>query len=207
MFTIIGKSLVFVIVALSLAGLGMSVWAAVDKRDWKKEREDILDEIAKRQYTMHLQRSSLIVLLDEINKGDRKMPWDPQTGATPESVNKTKQQIRDLTKTINERFDQHSKLAVAHGELITQLAKERQDYVTAVAEHKTLRETIKPETPNTKGFRELAADQRTAKEAAEVEQENIRPNVVNELVRVAQVKARLDELTARLKELQGAAGK
>jgi hypothetical protein len=202
MMTILGKVFVCIIVCTSLIALGISVWLGIDRRDWKAERKAIGEEIYARQKALDFQRGALIGLLDEIRKGSRTMPWDPETNAVPKSVADTKKQNEDLAKENDKLFNDLNAQQVKMADIVTSLAQERAKYVTATAAQKRLRQEIKPDDPNQKGFRDLIGDHRKGKEDAEVAQEALRPDVMNELVRVAKVKARLDELVARLKELQ-----
>ena len=202
--TIFGKAFVYLIVCVSLVTLGISVWLALDRREWQAERKVIGEEIYRRQRALDFERGALIELLGHINDGKRQMPWDPETGATPVSVRETQKQVDALSKEIDDLFGKLNLQRPVLTAVITSISQEREKYNVATAEQKRLRQEIKPDDPNQKGFRDIIADHRKAKEDAELGQEGIKPDVMNELVRVAKVKARLDELTTRLKELQGA---
>jgi hypothetical protein len=200
--TIFGKLFVYLILCMSLITLGIAVWVSIDRREWQKERQAIGAEIYARQKAFEYQRSSLVMLLDEIRKGARQMPWDPETGATPRTVSETIGQVKALSLENDKLFSDLGLQRVQHAGLVTSLAQERENYVKATAEQKRLRLEIKPDDPNQKGFRDIIADHKKGKEDAEAAQEGIKPDVMNELVRVAKVKSRLDELAARLKELR-----
>ena len=227
---ILGKASVYILVCLSLLALGISVWVVIEdygeaglmkqrlqekgvaetqaeqraKLFWSEKRAVIGEEIYKRQKALDFQRGALIELLGHINDGKRQMPWDPETGAAPASVFETKKQVDALGKENDDLFQKLNLQRIALTDVITNIRQERDKYTLATAEQKRLRLEIKPDDPNQKGFRDIIADHRKAKEDAELGQEGIKPDVMNELVRVAKVKARLDELTTRLKELQGA---
>jgi len=231
MMTVLGKAFVFLVVCLSLVTVGLAVWVAADTQGeianqrlriraeepgisdqqleqrsrlfWNEKHKQIAQANYDRQAALDKQRGALIVLLDEIQKGSRQMPWDPETGAAPKSVVETKKQMQDLGVEINRLFNEQNDLHVQLRGVVDELAKAHDDFKKAVAEHKSLREQIKPENPNQKGFRDLIDEHRAAKEAAEEGQERLKPDLVNELVRVQQIKLRLDELEARVKELKG----
>jgi chromosome segregation ATPase len=200
--TIVGKAFVFLLVLMSLTTLGLAIGLAIDRHNWMEEHNAIGQEIYKRQEALDKERGALITLLDEINKGDRQMPWDPETGATPAKVIETKKQIVDLGEEIKTLFNQQNQLHVDVRGLVDELAQAHEAFKSALAEHRNLRQQIKPENPNQKGFRDQIDEHRAAKEAAETAQENLKPDIFNELVRVQQVKNRLDELEARVKELK-----
>jgi len=124
-------------------------------------------------------------------------------------VSETKRDLSELDKDINKLSDDKNTKVDTRNSLLDEIKKQRDETEKALAEQKRLREVITPDPaaqPGAKSFRDRMDDYRTAKAAAEEQQEKIRPELDNERVRVSILLDRRAELEKRLAELKGQSG-
>lgn len=227
MTTLVGKILVFVLLFASLLTLGVSVWLATEgTRDLNSDLERfqtnknepvharvlqlraINAEYSQRIDKARKEAFALFRILNEKEKGTREMPWDIEAqlfGGKLKSVTDTKRDISELDKEINKLSDDKNTKVDSRNALFDDIKKQRDETEKSIAEQKRLREIIAPDPatqPGAKSFRDKLEDYRTAKQAAEDEQERIRPELFNESVRVSILLKRQDELRKRLDELK-----
>ena len=207
--TVLGKIMAFVIVAVSLAALGVSLWLAVDARDWKAERDAIRNEIRQRREAQDRELRALYELLQEIDHGDRKMRWDSarhlgQDSSDAVTVREAREEIKKLEQENLDLFDEANRKSVTLSALIGDLDDARAETMAAIAEQRRLRDLIQPDPPdpNRPPLRDVIGNLRIAREAAEKEQDRVRPLLFNELVKVSLLDERQQQLRQRLAELQ-----
>jgi hypothetical protein len=215
MTTTIGKVLVFTLVIFSLAGLGMAAWLAADRRDWKAELPAVRKEIAQDLANRDLQERALRALLVEMNEGRRVIPWQTESPDgkkldAPKLV-PVFQARQEIDKWNNEVKDQLTAVAQLEGQ-ITTLQGAISDAIdktkTGLAEYKRLRQLITPDPGQNgqKAMRDLIAEQRAAQDAAEAEQEKIKPKLLLAREQVLSVQRRVQQQKQRLEELGKATG-
>jgi hypothetical protein len=212
--TLIGKVLVFTMVIISIAGLGMAAWLSADQRDWKGEHEALRKEIAAKLAAAERQRRILRALLVEITKGERLIPWevevqggDPKRLAPPkmlpvmlarQEVEKLKSEIDGLTAKAAELQGQITNLQAGWNDAIAKT-------VSQLKEYQRLRQMILPDAgqePGKKALRDLIAEQRADQKAAEGEQDKLRPNLLITQEQVQSLQRRLRQQQQRLMELE-----
>lgn len=209
MTTLFGKIFVFVTLFVSLASLGVVGWVTVDERDWANETKAIRDDIAQRNAESRLEALALARVLQQIERGDREMPWDIDVqlfNGKLKSVADTKRDIKAVEEENKTKADDLNKLAAENLALLDEIKKQRDQTQEALNEQKRLREVISPDVntnPGAKSFRDRLDDYRTAKTAAEEQQEKLKPELFNESVRVSILLQRQEELQKRLAELTG----
>jgi hypothetical protein len=212
MTTLFSKILVFAMVLISLGAVGVATWLAVDPRIFETENRAILQEYSNRVQRARMDGLALARTMHELEQGRREMPWDVEAqlfGGKVKSVAETKRDLEELNKEINKASDDKNTLVDTRNSLLDEIKKQRDETEKALAEQKRLRELIAPDPaaqPGAKSFRDRMDDYRTAKAAAEDQQEKIRPELDNEAVRVSTLLARQAELKKRLEELQGKGG-
>lgn len=209
MTTLFGKILVFAMTFISLAAVGIAGWLTVDSRDFAPENKAILQEYSNRVQRARMDGLALARTMQELEQGKREMPWDIEAqlfGGKVKSVSETKRDLVELDKEINKLSDEKNTKVDTRNSLLDEIKKQRDETEKALAEQKRLREVIAPDPatqPGAKSFRDRMDDYRTAKAAAEEQQEKIRPDLFNESVRVSILLERQAELKKRLAELQG----
>jgi regulator of replication initiation timing len=211
--TVFGKSLVFITVFLSLVGLGFATWAFIDRHDWGKKLQTLKQEITQRNAAAQREGAALWVLLDERDRGNRAMPWDYSADAAdpkqvklnppkPITVNQAHKEIAKLEADLVDLYKTTIKLRTQVTNLLNELKAER-DKVQAALEEQRLRELINPEKAGAfKGVRPLIEEMRQATRTVESRQEAIKPDLFNELVKIALLEQRNEELRRRLQELE-----
>jgi len=212
MQTLFGKILIFAMVLISLGAVGIATWLTVDARDFAAENKAILQEYSNRVQRARMDGLALARAMHELEQGKREMPWDIEAqlfGGKVKSVSETKRDLSELDKDINKLSDDKNTKVDTRNSLLDEIKKQRDETEKALAEQKRLREVITPDPaaqPGAKSFRDRMADYRTAKAAAEEQQEKIRPELDNERVRVSILLDRRAELEKRLAELKGQSG-
>ncbi|MCS6977989.1 MAG: hypothetical protein NZM31_13410 [Gemmatales bacterium] len=224
--TVLGKVMVFVTLVVSLTGLGVALWVAVDYRDWKGEWDALNREITQLEIARQREEIALRDLLIEIKSGQRKMPWNPQTllgagdpSAEPPTVAALRKQIQDLVAENQRKLDEANSLQTRLLSAIDLVTKARQETEAAQVEQARLREEITPDPakdPTKRPFKVLIEEQRVNQRRALEESGRYRagvkedpenyPGEINELVNLAQLRKRNAELKQRLAELKGATG-
>jgi hypothetical protein len=203
--TLFGKILVYLGVVASLIAVAVSTWLVIARKDWDGERRALNEEIHRRNTLKAHEENALRALLYELSRGDRTMPWDmesPDGSAGGKTVVQIRKDIRDLQKENETLFDQVNQLEVTHTTLLDDLKKQRNETQLALEEQKRLRETITPDPGSgRKPFRELIAEYRAGRDAAEEEIERVKPDLANETVKVSLLLKRHEALTKRLEEL------
>jgi hypothetical protein len=211
MITTVGKVLSFVLIVLSLVAVGLALWVYLDHRDWKKEVEDLTKEIQDRRTNQEREEQLLRAVLAEVQAGNRQMPWSIDVGdggglAAPQmlAVNKAKAELVQAEEANKGLQDQVNQLQVQQITVIGRLKDQRGATERALAEQRRLREDI--EAHNFDGqvrpFRDVIAESRKAKEAAEAQQEAIRPGLINALAELAVALKRNEQLNRRLEEIK-----
>jgi chromosome segregation ATPase len=212
MQTLFGKILIFAMVLISLGAVGIATWLTVDARDFAAENKAILQEYSNRVQRARMDGLALARAMHELEQGKREMPWDIEAqlfGGKVKSVSETKRDLSELDKDINKLSDDKNTKVDTRNSLLDEIKKQRDETEKALAEQKRLREVITPDPaaqPGAKSFRDRMDDYRTAKAAAEEQQEKIRPELDNERVRVSILLDRRAELEKRLAELKGQSG-
>lgn len=221
--TILGKVMVFIILIVSVAGLGMSIWVAIDYRDWKGEVEALDKEIRARNEAMQREEHALRDLLTEINLGARTMPFDVETqlgdpGKTPKRVRDAREDNKKLALENQRKLDEANALQVRLQTAIDLVKKARDETEEAEREQLRLREEITPDPqkePNRQPFKVMIDEQKVNQKRSQDESLRYKvgvkqdpgtyPGEINELVSLAQLRKRNAELKRRLAELKGAA--
>jgi len=224
--TVLGKALVFFIMILSITGLGVALWVAVDYRDWKGEWDALNREILRLEEARLREETALRDLLIEIRSGQRRVPWRPEAqlglgdpAAEPPTVANLRKEIQDLAAENQRKLDQANALQTRLLSAIDLVTKARQEVEAAQQEQARLREEITPDPakePTKRPFKVLIEEQRVNQRRALEEAARYRagvkddpgnyPGEINELVNLAQMRKRNEELKRRLAELKGAAG-
>ncbi len=226
LMTVLGKAMVFFTLIVSLTGLGVALWVAIDKRDWKGEWDALNREIVQLEIARQREEAALRDLLIEIKSGQRKMPWNPQTllgagdpNAEPPTVAAVRKEIQDLVAENQRKLDEANSLQTRLLSAIDLVTKARQETEAAQLEQTRLREEITPDPakePTKRPFKVLIEEQRVNQRRAVEESQRYRagvkedpenyPGEINELVNLAQLRKRNAELKQRLAELRGSSG-
>lgn len=221
--TILGKIMVFFILIVSVAGLGVSVWVAIDYRDWDGELKAINREILARRDARVKEELGLAALLNEINLGARTMPYDiegqladPGKAPKPLSVRETKAENQKLAAENQRKLDEANNLQIRLQTAIDLVKKARDESEEAQKEQLRLREEITPDPvkePNRQSFKVMTDEQRVVQKRSNDEAQRYKtgvkqdpdtyPGEINELVNLAQLRKRNAELKRRLDELKG----
>lgn len=221
--TLIGKIMVFVILIVSVAGLGVAVWIALDYRDWKGELDAINQEILARERARQREEEALRALLNEINLGARQMPYDSEarlgdpSKAKPMSVRQVKADNAKLEAENQKKLDEANALQIRLQTAIDLVKKARDETEESEKEQLRLREEITPDPakePNRQSFKVMVDEQRVVQKRSQDESVRYKtgvkqdpdtyPGEINELVNLAQLRKRNAELKRRMAELKGA---
>lgn len=209
MITGLGKTLVYVLVVLSIVSLGLAFWLYVEgqsiqgqlyataqettaRREAKKyqaELKAINDEIRKRLDALLEQENALWVLLDK---------YRATLSQARTELARLEEENEGLTK------DKVTPLQGEVARLIKDVEEQRQRTIDALAIQTSLREEA--EEPPDKSFRRQIAVGREDKVAAEAEQGRLRQPLFNAQVQLTTLENRHQELVARVKQLTEAKG-
>lgn len=220
--TILGKIMVFFILIVSLTGLGVALWVAIDYRDWNRELNALNQEIAQLEIARQREETALRDLLIEIRSGQRRMPWNPETllgsgdpRAEPPTVAQVRKEIQDLQAANQRKLDEANSLQTRLLSAIDLVTKARQETEAAQLEQTRLREEITPDPakePTKRPFKVLIEEQRVNQRRAQEESQRFKtgvkedpesyPGEINDLVILAQLRKRNAELRQRLAELR-----
>jgi hypothetical protein len=223
--TFLGKLMVFFILIVSLTGLGVAIWFAVDYRDWKGELDAVNREITERVQAQRREEAALRDLLVEINTGGRRMPWDVEIqlgkaapNAEPPTVRQAREANKKLAAENQQKLDFANSLQTRLLSAIDLVTKARQETEAAEQEQLRLREEITPDPakePNRQPFKVMIEEQRVVQKRSQEEALRYKtgvkedpgtyPGEINELVNLAQLRKRNAELKRRVAELQGKA--
>jgi hypothetical protein len=211
MATILGKVAAFLTVSLAIMGVGLALWVTIDRRDWKKQVDDINKEIDARYTKLDQEQKALQELVRELSVGQRRLAWEFKLKGEKLdlplyiTVAMAKQELAKAREQNRQLQDQLSTMQVQNQTLLGQNRQQRVRTEEALAEQRRLREEIeqpKIEGKPSKPFRENIADARNDKEAAERSQEELRPHLVNALIAEANLIKRGEELVRRIEQLK-----
>lgn len=219
MLTTIGKSATFLLVAFSVFALGVAMWVAADPVQipgkggsltpaYKAKQDKLEEEIAKLRTQVREELNSLVVLVSEQSRKQRKMPLDPEdpfgTAKASKTVAEAEKDLAKLEADLKTLFNDWNSKQTALSTLINDLDITRTQVRAALAEQKRLAEIITPDvqkTPGAQSFREQTAAAMAAKQESEKRQEDLKPILVNETLRLMGLTKRSELLDQRASEL------
>lgn len=207
MLTTIGKNLVYLIVILSLTGLGVSLWAVADKTEYGPYTTQINNEIRRATAQKENERAQLKNILERYAARDTKIARGPDEIAT----NKDK----TIAEALKEADDIEQQLKKIEGDkqvdiqariaLINEMQSLRDKLRQALETGNNLRLVMNPDEARARegqrSYRDIIASLQVAKDEAEKRTEAMQPDLYNAAVRLQNLKLRLDGLKERAKEL------
>lgn len=205
MLTLFGKVLVFVLVALSLAGLGVSLWFLVDHREWKKELDEAKSAFGQEEKSVAAIKK---VKEDEIKRtkdGDYAVVWETQPAAQTIPAKEARGSVAALKDQDDKYGAMLTTLRDRENTDIARLKKARADFEAGVAVLKDLREQI--EAPKVDGrpqeaFEALIEKADQERRAAEQAQQDTEPKLQYAKVGIQLLLKRHEQLLKRLDELK-----
>lgn len=207
MLTTIGKNLVYLIVILSIAGLGVSLWAVADKTDYDALSKQIKAETQKTVNAQGAEIAQLQGLLAKVAARDTKIPRGPDEIAT----NKDKTIAEALTEAsekeqkLKEIFDAQQVDITARISLINELQSLREKLRLEKETGNALRLIMSPDEAlarqGQRSYRDIIASLQVAKEEVEKRTEAMQPDLYNAAIRLQNLQQRMKGLQERAKEL------
>jgi chromosome segregation ATPase len=208
MLTTIGKNLVYVAVVFSLTSLGLSLWAAADRTDFRTLTSKIQAEKTVLQKEKDENIRELTDLLSQAASQTRNIARGPDEIAANKDIS-VKAALEEAAKNEQELKTLDGDLQVniqARIERFNELQKTRQDVQKEKDVSKQLSLVITPDEnlqrQGRRSFRDTIAALQVAKAEAERRIEAMQPDLYNAAIRLQSLQLRLDGLRKRADELK-----
>jgi hypothetical protein len=221
MLTPLGKAFTFFMVVFSVLALGVAMWVAADPvyvtppggsltPSYKAKWDALENELKGLERDKQAQVLGVLGVMTKNTNNDRTAPFDPadplgQARALP-TVKQLKDDIRKGSEDLNTLLNTWTAKEAELATLITDLSIMRTNVRSALADQKALAEEIVPDPakdPNKTPFREQTAAAFAAKAQSERRQDDLKPILVNETLRLMGLMKRNELLEQRAKELGG----
>ena len=207
MLTTIGKNMVYLIVILSITGLGVSLWAVADKTDYKILVPQLEAEGKRAATAQGAEIAQLKDLLTRVAARDTKIARGPDEIV----ANKDK----TIAEALKDADDLEKQLKKIEGDLPVDI----QARISIINDLQALREKlrIEKETGNNlrlimspddararegaRSYRDIIASLQVARDETDKRTEAMQPDLYNAAIRLQNLRQRLDGLKKRAAEL------
>lgn len=207
MLTTIGKNLVYLIVILSITGLGISLWAVADRTDFDALSKQVGSEGALARRAQAVETAQLEALLAKVAARDTKIARGPDEIAT----NKDKTIAEALTeadaieKQLKDIFAAQQVDIQARISLINDLQALREKLRVEKETGNALRLIMTPDDARIRegqrSYRDTIAQLQVAKEEVEKRTDARQPEMYNAAIRLQNLQQRFEGLKKRASEL------
>lgn len=207
MLTTIGKNLVYLIVIISITGLGISLWSVADKTDFTAYTKQIRDEGSKALTTRANEIAELRSLLDTIAKRETKIARGPDEIASNKDVtiSQALTQADDLEKELKKIDDAQQVDIQARISLINDMQSLREKLRLEKETGNNLRLVMNPDEARIRegyrSYRDIIASLQVAKDEVEKRTEAMQPDLYNAAIRLQNLKLRKEGLEKRASDL------
>ncbi|HQR06232.1 MAG TPA: hypothetical protein PLN21_05395 [Gemmatales bacterium] len=207
MLTTIGKNLVYVIVILSITGLGISLWAVADRTDFKALSEQLVAEDGQVRKAQAAERAQLELLLSTVAARSTKIPRGPDEIAANKdmTIAKALEAADDLENEIKKIAADLPVDIQARISLINDLQALREKLRVEKETGNALRLIMTPDDARIrqgqKSYRDTIAQLQVAKEEVEKRTEAMQPDMYNAAIRLQNLQQRFEGLKKRASEL------
>lgn len=207
MLTTIGKNMVYLIVMLSIAGLGVSLWAVADTTDYKILVPQLEAQGSRAVTAQGAEIAQLSYLLETVGTRTTKIARGPDEIAA------------NKDKTIAEALKDADDLEIQIKKIDADLPVDIQARISLINDLQALRDKLRveKETGNTlrlimspddalirqgaRSYRDIIASLQVAKDEVEKRTEAMQPDLYNAAIRLQNLQQRLDGLKKRAAEL------
>ncbi|MFT3878167.1 MAG: hypothetical protein QM703_00735 [Gemmatales bacterium] len=207
MLTTIGKNLVYLIVILSITGLGISLWAVADRTDFDALAKQLNSETATLRRAQATEMGQLEALLGKVAARDTKIARGPDEIAA------------NKDKTVAEALKDADDLEKQIKKIDADLPADIQVRINLVNELQSLRDKLRVEketgnglrlimTPDDararegqRSYRDTISQLQVAKEEAEKRTDAMQPDMYNAAIRLQNLQQRFEGLKKRASEL------
>lgn len=207
MLTTIGKNLVYLIVILSITGLGVSLWAVADKTDFDAYSKQLNNEGKKALEAQALEIAQLQALLSKVAARDTKITRGPDEIAAnkDKTIAEALKDADDIEKQLKQIVDAQQIDIQARNNLINELQSLRDKLRVEKETGNNLRLIMTPDDARTRegqrSYRDTIAQLQVAKEEVEKRTEAMQPDLYNAAIRLQNLQQRLKGLQDRAKQL------
>lgn len=207
MLTTIGKNLVYLIVILSITGLGISLWAVADRTDFDALSKQIDTETRKARTAQEAERTQLEALLAKVAARDTKIARGPDEIAAnkDKTIAEALADADTIEKQLKQIFDAQQVDITARISLINDLQSLREKLKAEKETGNNLRLIMTPDDARARegqrSYRDTIAQLQVAKEEVEKRTEAMQPDMYNAAIRLQNLKQRLEGLKKRAAEL------
>jgi hypothetical protein len=208
MLTIIGKTLVYSTLILSLVGLGVSVWAVADTTDYKVLIPKINDEIVKEEQKVRQDKELLKAVVEKSRARTTTIPRGPDELKANKDVTiaEAESESADNEKKLTDIFGETQLDVQARINLINELQSLRNKLAQEKETGNNLRLIMYPDEARARdgqrSFRDIIASLQVAKEEVEKRITGMQPDLYNSSIRLQNLLLRQKGLQDRADELK-----
>jgi hypothetical protein len=207
MLTVIGKNLVYLTVILSITGLGLSLWSAADRTDFKRQADTLNSEIRKLTTARQVESEDLKTLLNQLAVGSRNIPRGPDELAANKDINvaAANKEAADIETQLKDLANKLQIDVQGRNTLFNEMQALRQKVQTEKDIGRDLRLIVTPDEnlqrQGQRSFWDTVSSLQVAKDEAERRTEAMQPDLYNAAIRLQSLEMRLKGLRERAKEL------
>lgn len=207
MLTTIGKNLVYLIVILSITGLGISLWAVADKTDFTVYTRELTDEGQKAVNARGAEMNQLKELLAKVAARDSKIPRGPDeiVSNKDKTIAEAITEADAIEKELKQIFDNQQVDITARISLINEMQSLREKLRLEKETGNNLSLVMNPNQiliqQGARSYRDIIASLQVAKDEVEKRTEAMQPDLYNAAVRLQNLKLRLEGLQKRAEQL------
>lgn len=207
MLTSFGKIMVYLSVILSIAGLGVSLWAVADKTDYKTYTQSLNNEINRNNAARQMEMDQLKTVLEKVAARNTFIPRGPDEIAAnkDKTIAEALKEADDIEQQLKKIFDEQQVDITARINLINEMQSLREKLRLEKETGNALRLVMYPDPAQIRegkrSFRDTIASLQVAKEEVEKRTEAMQPDLYNAAIRLQNLQQRLKGLEDRAKEL------
>lgn len=207
MLTTIGKNLVYLIVILSITGLGISLWAVADRTDFDALSKQLQAEGKKAVDAQGAEIAQLQALLAKVGARDTKIPRGPDEIAAnkDKTIAEALNEADAIEKQLKDIFAAQQVDIQARISLINDLQALREKLRVEKETGNSLRLIMTPDDARIRegqrSYRDTIAQLQVNKEEVEKRTEAMQPDMYNAAIRLQNLQQRFEGLKKRASEL------